>query len=53
MSDKKEQCIVCAWRADCQKQFSLKAGQRCPDFSRDLSIKEDVVESNPDNTLKA
>jgi hypothetical protein len=44
MSDKKELCIICAWRATCQKQFSLKAGQRCPDFTKDLSIKEDAAE---------
>lgn len=44
MSDKKELCAVCAWRAACQKQFSMKAGQRCPDFSRDLTIKEGAEE---------
>ncbi|MEW6116394.1 MAG: hypothetical protein AB1553_05780 [Nitrospirota bacterium] len=41
MSDKKELCIVCAWRATCQKQFAMKAGQRCPDYAKDLTIKEE------------
>ncbi|MEW5747101.1 MAG: hypothetical protein AB1805_16855 [Nitrospirota bacterium] len=41
MSEKKELCIVCAWRETCQKQFILKAGQRCPDFAKDLTIKEE------------
>ncbi len=36
----KELCIVCAWRATCQKQFSMKAGQKCPDFCKDLTIRE-------------
>ncbi|MFZ6016938.1 MAG: hypothetical protein ACOYU0_04895 [Nitrospirota bacterium] len=46
MSAKKDICVVCAWRASCQKKFSMKAGQRCPDFVRDVSLKEEeeVVE---------
>jgi hypothetical protein len=42
MSENKVLCIVCAWRATCQKQFSLKAGQRCADFVKDITIKEEV-----------
>jgi|YelNatPaOPRAMG01_1025707.scaffolds.fasta_scaffold112908_2 hypothetical protein len=35
-------CLVCAWRADCQKKYSISKNARyCPEFSRDLSIKED------------
>ncbi|NTU41687.1 MAG: hypothetical protein HGA78_01265 [Nitrospirales bacterium] len=41
LDDKKELCILCAWRATCQKQFSMRPGQRCPDFSRDLTIREE------------
>ncbi|HEX8947856.1 MAG TPA: hypothetical protein VF790_02770 [Dissulfurispiraceae bacterium] len=41
MSENKNLCIVCAWRATCQKQFSMKAGQRCPEFAKDLTIKEE------------
>jgi len=40
MSEKKELCVICAYKATCQKQFSLKAGQRCPDFAKDFAIKE-------------
>ena len=39
MSDKKELCVTCAWKATCQKQFSMKAGQRCPDYTKDFAIK--------------
>ena len=34
-----EICAVCAWRATCQKKFSISGKDiRCPDFVRDLSI---------------
>ncbi len=45
MSSKKELCVMCAWRATCRKQFSMKAGRRCADFSRDLAIKDEEVEA--------
>ncbi len=44
MSDKEtvEICAVCAWRATCQKKFSISGKDiRCPDFVRDVSIKEE------------
>jgi hypothetical protein len=36
-------CVVCAWRKDCQKKFlqSADVTARCPDFSRDVSIKDE------------
>ena len=35
-------CLVCAWRGDCKKKYSVAGGpSRCPDFSRDLTIKEE------------
>ena len=44
MNDKKEICIICAWRVNCQKKFSMKAGRRCSDFSKDLTIKDNPEE---------
>lgn len=44
MGEDKVLCIVCAWRATCQKQFSMKAGQKCVEFVRDVSIKEEGQE---------
>lgn len=42
MSSKKDICIVCAWRATCQKKFSISGKDiHCPDFVRDLTIKEE------------
>ncbi len=34
-------CAVCAWRATCQKKFSVSGSDmRCADFVKDLAIKE-------------
>lgn len=41
LSNKVDICAVCAWRADCNKKFSISGKDfRCADFSRDISIKE-------------
>lgn len=42
----KELCIICAWRETCQKQFSMKAGQKCPDYCKDLAIREPEGSAN-------
>lgn len=34
-------CGICSWRGTCQKKFSLSHDAlHCPDFSRDVTIKE-------------
>ncbi len=35
-------CAVCAWRKNCQKRFlkSKDIKLRCPDFAKDLAIKD-------------
>lgn len=45
-------CVICAWRATCQKRFSIKAGQRCPEFVRDITIKEEPVEEKAEKYQK-
>lgn len=40
VSETKDICVICAYRENCQKRFSLKAGQKCLDFARDLLIKD-------------
>ncbi len=38
-------CVVCAWRATCQKKFSVSGKDfKCADFVRDVSIKEEETE---------
>ncbi len=42
MSSEPTLCVVCAWRENCKKKF-LKGNDvslRCPDFAKDLSIKQ-------------
>ena len=37
----RQSCAVCAWRENCAKRFCVNdCGGRCPDFSRDVSIKD-------------
>lgn len=36
----KQHCTICAWRQNCNKRFCIADnGARCPDFSRDVTIK--------------
>ena len=49
MGSEKKYCLICAWRENCQKRFSvvtdLSGCVRCADFSRDLSIKDKDIEA--------
>lgn len=37
-----EICAICAWRAGCQKKFSMSGrDMRCPDFVRDIAVREE------------
>lgn len=39
----KEICVLCAWRENCNKKFSISwRDVRCPAFVKDLSIKEEM-----------
>lgn len=41
-----QNCLICAWRENCNKRFSISDnGSRCPDFSRDVSIKDADADS--------
>ncbi len=42
-------CIICAYRATCQKKFSISGkDMHCPDFVKDVSIKESAPEAEKD-----
>ncbi len=50
MGTDKKYCLICAWRENCQKRFSVVTDSsgcvRCTDYSRDLSIKDrDIAEA--------
>ena len=37
----KQHCVVCAWRENCAKKFRVTdGGAHCPDFTRDVTIKD-------------
>jgi hypothetical protein len=48
MSSSVSICAVCAWRASCQKKFSVSGrDMRCAEFVRDVTIKEEPQEKEP------
>ncbi len=45
MSSTNTICAICAYRASCQKKFSVSGSDmRCTDFAKDVLIKEDESE---------
>ncbi len=47
MSSSNTICAICAYRATCQKKFSVSGSDmRCTDFAKDVSIKENESEDN-------
>jgi hypothetical protein len=45
MSSTGQICAICAWRATCQKKFTISGRDlRCAEFVRDVSIKEEPAE---------
>jgi len=46
MTITKDICLVCAWRENCQKRFSVRGKDfRCPDFVRDITLPKDDEET--------
>jgi hypothetical protein len=47
--DRRKSCLVCAWRANCAKRFSMgdDATLHCPDYSEDITLRKRPAESAP------
>ncbi len=46
---KRQFCAVCAWRENCAKKFCVPdGGAHCPDFSRDISLRDDSGQGSAD-----
>ncbi len=46
-------CILCAWRATCQKKFSISGkDMKCADFVKDISISVEEKEKEPADSEK-
>jgi hypothetical protein len=42
-------CAVCAWRATCQKKFTVSGRDfRCAEFVKDITIKQELEEEKPE-----
>ena len=47
----RQHCVICAWRETCAKRFCVAdGGAKCPDFSRDATIKDLDYETAPTTT---
>lgn len=46
-------CAICAWRGDCNKKFMSGKGVHCPDYTRDLTIREKEEEIQATEKPKA
>jgi hypothetical protein len=43
-------CSICAWRATCQKKFSISGrDMRCADFVKDLEIEKKAEEEKKES----
>ncbi|UOD35234.1 hypothetical protein DSN97_02525 [Deferribacteraceae bacterium V6Fe1] len=38
MEEPKPTCSICAWRATCNKKYSITDPSKCLDYTRDLTI---------------
>ena len=48
---KRQFCVICAWRENCAKKFSVTdGGAKCPDFSRDYTIKDIPATTGDEDT---
>jgi len=49
MVSEKRFCSICAWRGTCQKKYSIAidavGNVHCPDYSRDIAIKDQDVDA--------
>lgn len=46
----RQSCLICAWRETCAKRFCVSdGGARCPDFTRDISIREQSFATEGEN----
>jgi hypothetical protein len=47
--DRRKSCLICAWRANCAKRFSMgdEATLHCPDFCEDITLRKRAGEPVP------
>lgn len=52
--DERTLCVVCAWRQGCNKKFCMDGATttKCPDFTRDVTLKEPVPDAAEEQEKK-
>lgn len=45
-------CAICAWRRDCKKKFMHAEGVYCPDYTKDLTIRDKEPQEEKRSTDK-
>ena len=47
--DRRKCCLICAWRANCAKRFSMgdDATLHCPDFCEDITLRKSSADPRP------
>lgn len=55
MMEGKTLCVLCAWRAGCNKKFSMDGATttRCPEYTRDVTLKDSREDSQTNTETEA
>ena len=55
MSGDKTICVICAWRQTCNKKFLMDGASttRCPDFTKDVTLRSDDSEDSTEERTKS
>ena len=49
--DIRRQCVVCAWRGDCAKKYTLReTALHCPDFCEDQTLPKEAISRKPSDS---
>ena len=52
MEEPKPTCAICAWRATCNKKFSITDPSKCLDYTRDITIEIEVERKEEKDEVK-
>jgi len=52
MEEPKPTCAICAWRATCNKKFSITDPSKCLDYTRDITIEIEVEKKEEKDEVK-
>lgn len=51
--DLRKGCVICAWRGNCAKKFSIgEGGLHCPDYTEDIQLRRKLKECDEEVNIK-